>query len=349
MGSLGKDDTDRIDRFIKGQADETETVFVESLFFDGEENFVLKNSLKSDWLSIVDDSSESEKNLDHLLDRIHHTLRKNEQKYQQKPLQKLLVFYMRIAAILLLPLLIAGGGVYTYLYNHNNNSQEAEANSTIYSPMGARVSFTLPDGTNGMLNGGSNLSYSIPFTGSRKVKLVGEAWLNVKHDKENPFEINTGNSTVKVIGTSLNVSAYPEEKYVEVVLLNGSVMFFDNINQTKTVMVPSQRLVFENGNIFQSVTDPAKYSAWTEGKLVFRDDPMTEVARRIERWYNVKIILADPELEKYSFHATFQDDKIEEVLQFLTMTSPIRYEISPRKLLTDGTVDKQIVTIHVNN
>jgi ferric-dicitrate binding protein FerR (iron transport regulator) len=349
MASLRNDEADKIDRFIKGQADETETVLVESMFLVGEENFELRNSLKTDWLNMVSDNSKSEKNLDHLLDRIHHTIRRNEEKKKQKPLQKLLGFYMRAAAILLLPLLIAGAGVYTYLHNNNKNSQEAEANSTIYAPLGARVSFTLPDGTNGMLNSGSNLSYSIPFTGNRKVSLVGEAWLDVKHDKDNPFEINTGSSTVKVLGTSLNVSAYPEEKYVEVVLLYGSVMFVNNMNQAKAVLVPSQRLVFKNGNIFQSITDPAKYKAWTEGKLVFRDDPMAEVARRIERWYNVKIILADPELENYSFHGTFEDDKIEEVLRFLSMTSPIRYEISQRKIFSDGTIDKQIVTIHINN
>ena len=55
------------------------------------------------------------------------------------------------------------------------------------------------------------------------------------------------------------------------------------------MILPSERLIFQNGNISKSVTDPEKYNAWTEGKLVFRGDPMAEVARRIERWYNVKI------------------------------------------------------------
>jgi len=85
----------------------------------------------------------------------------------------------------------------------------------------------------------------------------------------------------------------------------------------------------------------------TEGKLVFRGDPMDEVARRIERWYNVKIELADKELEKYSFRATFEDDKLEDVLHFLCMTSPIRYQITSRKLLEDGTYEKEKVTIYL--
>ena len=65
------------------------------------------------------------------------------------------------------------------------------------------------------------------------------------------------------------------------------------------------------------------------GKLVFRGDRMLEVARRIERWYNVDVNIADKELEKYSFRGTFQDDKLDDVLRLLSMTSPIKYEITP--------------------
>jgi ferric-dicitrate binding protein FerR (iron transport regulator) len=74
---------------------------------------------------------------------------------------------------------------------------------------------------------------------------------------------------------------------------------------------------------------------------------MAEVARRIERWYNVKIVLADPKLEKYSFRATFQDDSLLEILRFLSMTSPIRYRITPRELMQDGTYKKEEVTIYL--
>jgi transmembrane sensor len=222
---------------------------------------------------------------------------------------------------------------------------EQQVSSSIYAPLGARVSFNLPDGTTGMLNSGSHLSYSLPFTNNRQVKLEGEAWLEVKRDENHPFEISTGNSTVKVLGTSFNMSAYPAENYVEVVLQQGKVEFLDNKGDEKVTMLPSERLVFKNGNISKSVTDPAKYNAWTEGKLVFRGDPVAEVARRIERWYNVKVELADLELEKYSFRATFEDDKLEEVLRLLSMTSPIRYQITPRMLLADGTYEKEKVTI----
>jgi ferric-dicitrate binding protein FerR (iron transport regulator) len=74
---------------------------------------------------------------------------------------------------------------------------------------------------------------------------------------------------------------------------------------------------------------------------------MSEVARRIERWYNVKVELMDKDLEKYSFRATFEDDSLEEVLKFLGMTSPIRYEITPRYLAEDSTYTRSIVKIYL--
>lgn len=344
---MRQDDFNKIERYINGEADESETKYVETLFLNGEDNSTLRRFLEKDFNVMLTDTSASEVNLSHLLDRVHHKIRKNEILKRQKPLQKFIRIYMKVAAILILPLLVAGGLVYSYLGNHSKTTTDRQVISTIFTPFGARVSFNLPDGTTGMLNSGSHLSYSLPFNNNREVSLDGEAWFEVSHDGNHPFEISTGNSTVKVLGTSFNVSAYPSENYVEVVLQQGKVEFLDNKGDEKVTMLPSERLVFQNGNISKSFTDPAKYNAWTEGKLVFRGDPMTEVARRIERWYNVKVELADRELEKYSFRATFQDDTLEDVLRFLAMTSPISYEISPREVMPDGTYKKEEVTIYL--
>ena len=344
---MKENDLDKIERYINGVADDNDKARVETLFLSGEDNHTLRNSLEKDWNIMLRDTSPSEVNLSHLLDRVHHIIRKNETLKRQKPLQKFIRIYMRAAAILLLPLLVAGGLAYSYFGNHGKTPIDRQVISTIYAPLGARVSFNLPDGTTGMLNSGSHLSYSLPFNNNREVSLEGEAWFEVCRDENHPFEIGTGNSTVKVLGTSFNVSAYPAENYVEVVLQQGKVEFQDNKGDEKVTMLPSERLVFQNGNISKSVTDPAKYNAWTEGKLVFRGDLMAEVARRIERWYNVKVELADKEIEKYSFRATFEDDKLKEVLRLLSMTSPIRYQITPRKLLADGTYEKEKITIYL--
>jgi ferric-dicitrate binding protein FerR (iron transport regulator) len=92
--------------------------------------------------------------------------------------------------------------------------------------------------------------------------------------------------------------------------------------------------------------DPSKYKGWTDGKLIFRGDNMAEVARRIERWYDVKIEMADSELNHFSFRATFDDDSLIDVLKLLSMTSPIEYKIFPRIQLQDGTYQKEKVILY---
>ncbi len=344
---LKENDFQKIERYIKGLADNEDKAFVESLFLSEEENYTLKQSLEKDWCNMLSDFSPTEININHLLDRIHHIIRKKEIDKKKKPMQIFMRAYIKVAAILLIPLIVAGGLFYSYLVNHGKTITDQRVKSTIYAPLGARISFNLPDGTIGILNSGSRLSYALPFDNNRLLELEGEVWLEVNHDEDHPFEISTGNSTVKVLGTSLNLSAYPAENYVEVVLQQGKVEFQDNEDDEKVTLLPSERLVFQNGKITKSVTDPAKYNAWTEGKLVFRGDPMAEVARRIERWYNVKVELTNKELEKYSFRATFEDDKLEDVLRFLCMTSPISYQIIPRKLSENGTYEKEIVRIYL--
>jgi ferric-dicitrate binding protein FerR (iron transport regulator) len=347
MMMLKKEELETIERYIKGLSDVEEIAKVESLFSEGTGNSELMHLLEKDWNETIHGNSDSDTDLTYILDRIHHIIRKKEIGQKHKPVQKLLRVYMRIAAILLLPLLITGGLIYNSLSQKEKPVSDLKTSAMIYAPLGARVSFNLPDGTSGMLNSGSNLSYTLPFSNDRKVTLVGEGWFEVCRDESHPFEISVNNSKLRVLGTSFNVSAYPEEKYVEIVLKEGKVEFTDINTDKKVLMLPSERLIFKNGDITKTLSEPTKYNAWTQGKLVFKGDLMTEVARRIERWYNVKVILADPELEKYSFRATFEDEKLEDVLRLLSMTSPIRYEIIEAKLLPDETYKKEQVTIYL--
>ncbi|NWJ52851.1 MAG: DUF4974 domain-containing protein [Bacteroidetes bacterium] len=344
---LEKNDLEKLARYIDGQADDIEKAWVESLFINGEEDYTFRSLLEKDWNLMSDDSSATEVDLSHLLDKVHHTIRKNEQLKKERLLHRFTRVYMKVAAILIFPLLIAGGLGYYFLGNMIQNTKDQLSNFKIYAPMGARVSFHLPDGTVGMLNSGSCLSYSLPFNNNRHIVLAGEAWFEVNHDIKHPFEITTGTSTIKVLGTKFNICAYPADHFVEVVLKEGKVEYINKELSRKATLSPSERLVFQNGQISRSVIDPAKYSAWVNGELIFKGDPMIEVARRIEYWYNIKVELHDKELEKYSFRATFKDDRLEEVLRFLCMTSPIRYHITPRKLLPNGTYEKEKVTIYL--
>lgn len=339
---LSQNDIELVHRFIEGKVSGEEAQRVERLLANGTLNPDLRGYFLNDWNTML---PEDEINTDYLLDRIHHLIHLKEQDEPISLKKRFIRGYSLVAAVLLVPVLLSA----LWFYIHDENTQKAgdlqPVVSTIMAPLGSRVSFNLPDGTTGFLNSGSTLTYSMPFSGNRSVKLRGEAWFDVMNDQLHPFQVRVDTSLIQVLGTSFNVSAYPEDKIIDVVLAEGSVAFKAKPAASPVVLKPSERLIYNGDEIKIEKTDPQKYYGWTQGKLVFRGDNMAEVARRLERWYNIEVEVASAELNDYVFRATFEDDALPEVLRLLGMTSPIRYKITPRKALSDGTWAKEKVTL----
>ncbi len=346
---FSKIDIEKLERFRKGLSDAEEEKYIYSIFTENEGNIEFKHHILKEFDEYQKNNPEEDYNLNYLLDKIHHVIHKNESRKKLTVVKRIYKFYTFAAAVLLIPLLIAGS---IWMLSQNQQEKvitEAPITSTLYAPVGSRISFTLPDSTKGWLNSGSSLEYSIPFNKNRQIVVSGEAWFDVYHNSEYPFEIIAGKSKIKVLGTKFNLNAYPEDKYIEVALEEGKVEFYVSGQESAIEMKPNERLVFSEGAIDIDNTNAVKYAAWKDGKLVFRGDPMVEVARRIERWYNVSVELVDKELENYTIRGTFQDDSLEEVFRYLSMTSPIRYKIQNRKMQTDGTWQKQKVLLYKTN
>ena len=343
---IQKSDIEKLDRFRKGLSDKAEKQYIYSLFSENEEIRDFKQYFLKEFDEYIKNNPEKDHHLSYLLDRIHHIIHNNENR-KKHPVAGRIYRWYSVAAMLLAPILIAGIVWVTEQKQDQLIVAEAPVASTLYAPMGSRISFSLPDGTKGWLNSGSSLKYSLPFSNNRQVAVSGEAWLDVAHDESHPFEITTGNSKVKVLGTKFNLNAYPGENHVEVVLEEGKVEFStQGLPGSAVEMKPNERLVFRKGKVTIRPTDVAKYSAWIEGKLVFRADPMIEVARRIERWYNVDVKLMDKDLEKDLISGTFQDDSLEDVFHYLSMTSPIQYKIINQKVSDDEILQKTIVLLY---
>lgn len=345
MKMLNKNEIERVSRYINGIADSTDIDWVEGLFSHGHNNQSLKYHLEQDWENVLQEESIGDVDLKTMLDRVHHLIQKKESQKRKTIVRRITRVYMKIAAVLLMPVLVAGSIYVYYSSSLSGVFADQTVSSVIYAPMGSRVSFNLPDGTTGWLNSGSKLTYSLPFSENRKVALEGEAWFDVLHNEKQPFEISAGKSMIKVLGTSFNVSAYPEEKYVEVVLQNGTIEFSDQLLAEGVTLKPSERLVLTDSKLELNSVDPLKSKGWTDGKLIFRGDDMDEVARRIERWYDVKVEIADTDLFQFSFRATFVDDSLEDVLKLISMTSPIKYQVLPRRQLQDGTYEKEKIIL----
>lgn len=255
----------------------------------------------------------------------------------------------RVAAILLLPVLIYSG--YISIRNTSLKKQQKEymVMQTISSRQGMVTQFELADGTKVWLNSGSALQFPTRFTGDqREVKLSGEAYFEVAKNENQPFQVKAKDLNIEVLGTSFNVVSYDDEKQTEVVLVEGKVRLSSEIDEVQKVfgtMQPGQRAIYmeENQKIEAEEVAVDKYIAWRDGNLIFRDDKMEDVAKRLSRWYNVEFVINDPEIKNYVYKATFRNENLKQVLNLLKISAPIDYQIIGNKLLPNGEYTKQKV------
>jgi len=220
---------------------------------------------------------------------------------------------------------------------------------TISTPPGVKSSFYLPDSTRVWLNSSSSITFPGIFTGNtRQVSVLGEAFLDVRANKEKPFIIDLGKFNVKVLGTQFDVINYVKEKQSEIILESGKITLFRGSSKNEqdlATLQPGELAAFdkENNKIGISRVETQKYISWINGKLIFRDDQMDEVVRKLNRWFNVEITIADPEIQKYVYTATFQDESIDQILELLTISAPIRYQVIQREKDNDMFKAKKII------
>ncbi len=254
------------------------------------------------------------------------------------------VGFQRIAAVILLPLMVYSG--YLTYERMGQNEEEKEIVQTVTSRQGMVSQFTLADGTKVWLNSGSQLEFPNQFSGStREVKLTGEAFFEVTKNPGQPFRVNAKELNVEVLGTSFNVVSYPEDNQSEVVLVTGKVGLKaqrGQIIKDYGVIHPGQRAVYneKDQKVYSENVNTDKYIAWREGNLIFRDDTMDEVVKRLSRWYNVEIVINDPEIKGYIYKATFRNENLEQVLNLLKISAPIDYRITNSKILSNGEFSK---------
>ena len=286
-----------------------------------------------------------------LLDKIHHQINISQNNRQlaiqnMPDRNRILTIITRAAAILLLPvlsLLIYQTLSTTERYSQNKNDLVVEA------PAGSKMTFELGDGTKVWLNHGSKLKYPYRFDGkNRKVFLTGEAYFAVAHNKEVPFIVGTSNLDVKATGTAFNVSAYADDNFIETTLVEGRVVLSERVNN-KDIMAlsPSECLRFnciqkdytlESGNTI-------KNTSWKEGRLVFRNDSIEVVAKKLERWFNIDVEITNKKVKNFTYTATFTNETLVQILDLLSIPTPVSYKLTEIRKLSDNSFSKQKVLI----
>lgn len=212
---------------------------------------------------------------------------------------------------------------------------------TISTPRGGTYQVVLPDGTRVWLNASSEIKFSSGFTGmsQRKVELIGEAYFEVKKDKNRPFVVNSNQQDVTVLGTRFNISAYGDENITTTTLLEGSIQLsgIANASAQKPVPVilkPGQQAMFVSGKpvaITNIESDEA--IAWKEGRFDFNDVELKVIMRQISRWYNVDVVFQG-DVGVLHFAANIaRTEKLSKVLEMLEETGVLSFKIEGNRVI----------------
>ncbi|WP_369012541.1 FecR family protein [Flavobacterium anhuiense] len=184
--------------------------------------------------------------------------------------------------------------------------------------LGEHAQIKLSDGTKIWLNAGSVLKYPKEFKGdTREVYLSGEAFFDVAKDKKHPFIIHTNKMDTKVLGTSFNVQAYPDQTTQEVSVATGRVNVKSTVTEENVYVTPGQKVVFKSqDNKLQAFKDiPVNtISLWRKNIMVFEETPLPEVVATINRNYNVSIEVKNKSLNDLKISAYFKELPADQVI-----------------------------------
>lgn len=202
---------------------------------------------------------------------------------------------------------------------------------------GKRIHIALDDGTSVVLNAESRISIPADFgLPNRTVHLEGEAFFDVVHDEDRPFTIDAGGAVVQVLGTAFGVRSYSSEDEVRVAVREGRVAFRradGSIDSGTEVLASEVGSLLASGEIqLRRNVDVVQHLGWTEGQLVFIDSPLDEVARDLERWYDIQIEFENDHIKRLPLTATFEGQAVFHVIDVIARTMNLEYDIDGRRV-----------------
>ena len=224
--------------------------------------------------------------------------------------------------------------------------------NTLSTPKGRQFQLRLPDGTLVWLNAGSSITYPTTFTGKhRLVKVTGEAYFEVAHNKEIPFRVNVdGNETVEVLGTHFNINAYRNEPYLLTTLLEGSVRVNSAIpyksgqggNGQSAILKPGEQAALAVAHsplathhsplTIDHSPDTEKVLAWKNGMFNFDGAKLDEVMRQLERWYDIEVVY-ESKIPDITFGGKITKGVSLEGLLVLLQRAGVHFRLENRKLV----------------
>lgn len=235
---------------------------------------------------------------------------------------------LKYAALFILAFTL--GSATIHLIDKKERTQLSSIYNTIEVPYGKRSQITLYDGTKVWLNSGTIFKYPVVFSSTtRDVYIEGEAYFDVAKDKKHPFVVSSGQLKINVLGTKFNVCAYPEDNELSATLDEGSIKAVNTANSKDVILIPGEQLVLnrETNKMKLFHVNSQLYTSWKEGMLKFENAPFEELVKKMERWYDVKIIVDKSINTKEHYTMTIKTESLREMLKVVSKTTAIKYEI----------------------
>ncbi|MBT33800.1 MAG: hypothetical protein CMO01_29395 [Thalassobius sp.] len=208
---------------------------------------------------------------------------------------------------------------------------------------GQNSTLNLPDGSLVRLNAESSLKIPDNFgKENREVFLSGEAFFEVNRDTLRPFIIHSGDLLTTVLGTSFNITSYPDDQLQQIAVVSGrvSVMNLDtssnNYSKEPALLLPKQLLIYDKESKVNQIKhdiDLENVVAWTEGVLIYQNENLKKILKDLERWYGVEISVSPAVDQTGKYSGTFDNKNLENVLMGLSFTSRnFKYRIKDKKV-----------------
>lgn len=253
--------------------------------------------------------------------------------------QKRIMQVKRLFQYAAIILLIIGAGIGGHLYTVSLTVPSTTGkNYLVQTGKGQRANITLPDGTVVWLNSYTQLHYNANYgTTQRIVSLTGEAYFEVAKDKEKPFIVETEGMNVEALGTTFNVKAYREDSRIVTTLFSGSVHV--SSDKDNVILSPEENATFERSSgklIMHKPDNPSYAKMWRNNDLVFNGETLEEIAVLLNRMYNVQIVFKSESIKKHSFSGVICNNSLDNVIELISLTSPITYEAHGDTIILDN-------------
>jgi transmembrane sensor len=250
-------------------------------------------------------------------------------------------------------------GVWAFSRWYNHSAGESSSANAIIAQKGSKTRTILPDGSTVWLNAGSRIVYEPAFTDKlREVTLEGEAYFDIVKQPDRPFIVHAGDINIRVLGTAFNVKSYKEDKTVETTLIRGLVQITRSGNTQQAIYLhPNQKIVLpvaretaentrqvikknEDRNNLSRVVyidstlkeDEHIETAWVYNRLQFRGDSFEELAKKLERWYNINIYFDDEEAKQLTFNGSLENETVEQAFHALQAAVNFTFEIKNNEI-----------------